>query len=188
MLVRGFLLGLILLQVGVVFGDEEIETRRQKRQRGQMEMLLQSLIKAKAKPENEREFCDAATCPTRCAEIEYYLRKTVKMRGMINELALIVESHDAKLIPTRVYRVKYEDRKGEAYTHDFILQQHGAEWRVYAHVPPIDLAAPPTDQPATENAVAEKPVTELPKAEKPKDDQPKDEDLDFDEPEFGFEP
>jgi hypothetical protein len=187
------LLALMLLQAGVVFGDEEIDARRQQRQRERMELLLQSLIKAKAKPANEREFCDAASCPTRCAEIEYYLRQTVKMRGIISEVALIVESHDAKLVPTRVYRVKYEDRRGKPHIDDFILQQHGAEWRVYAHVPPVELDAPAADQPPPKNAVAEKPAAKLPPVEKPAPkqpaaDKPSIDDLEADEPELGFVP
>lgn len=157
MLLRGLILGLAMLQLGAMLAntaraDEEIEARREKRQREQMESLLQSLIQAKAKPEGEREYCDASSCPTRCAEIEYYLRTTLKMKALVNEVALIVESHDAKLVPTRVYRVKYEDLKGKAYEHDFIMQQHGADWRVKAHVACVELpkpAPPETAPPAT---------------------------------------
>lgn len=146
MLLRGITVVLLLLfSVSVVRADEEIDARREQRRREQMELLLQSLIKAKAKP--EFTYATASTAPLRCAEIEHYLRTKVKMKAIVLELALIVESHDPKLTPTRVYRVKYEDIKGNEYTHDFILQQHGSEWRVYAHVPPVELPAPPPVEP-----------------------------------------
>jgi hypothetical protein len=139
MLARGLILSLLVLQVGVAWG-EDIETRRERRERERMELLLESLVKKRGKP--ELTYFSSANAPIRCAEIEYYLRKTAKTRAVISELALVVEAHDSKLTPTRVYRVKYEDRKGE-HEHDFIMQQHGADWRVEAHVSPVELPKPP---------------------------------------------
>ena len=158
MLLRGIVLGLALLQVSATRAEDETKTRRESRETKGMESLLQSLIKARAKP--DYSFVDASQSPIRCAEIEYYLRSTVKMRGIVSELALIVESHDSKLTPTRVYRVKYEDKRGKEHTDDFILQQHGAEWRVKAHVPPVALPEPapqPIPEQATGPAVSVQP-------------------------------
>jgi hypothetical protein len=146
MLARGLLLLLLVFQAGVVLGAEDIETRRERREREQKELLLQSLIKAKARLP---EFFAAANSPTRCAEIEYYLRKMVKMHAEVHELALIVETHDPKLVPTRVYRVKYEDRKGKEHVKDFIMQQAGADWIVRAHVEPVEIREAPAEDAET---------------------------------------
>lgn len=140
MLLRAIVLGLALLQASAVRAEDEVKTRRESRETRGMATLLQQLIKARAKP--DYAWVDASQSPIRCAEIEHYLRHTVKMRALISELALLVESHDSKLTPTRVYRVKYDDKFGKEHTDDFIMQQHGAEWRVKAHVPPVDLPEP----------------------------------------------
>jgi hypothetical protein len=150
MLLRGLIVASLLLSGGVAFakGNEEIETRRERREREQMEFLLTSLIKAKLR--KLPEFFDAANSPLRCAEIEYYLRQQLKLRAEIQELALLVEAHDPKLVPTRIYRVKYEGRKGKAHEHDFLMQQHGAEWRVHAHLPALEIRIVKQERPPTE--------------------------------------
>src|SRR5690606_22891641 len=93
---------------------------------------------------SEAEFIESALSPVRCMEIEYYLRSKEKMRAEVQELSLLVEAHDSKLVPTRVYRVKYDDKKGKSHVADFIMQQHGADWRVHAHMPPVELPKPAT--------------------------------------------